>query len=122
MLPRTGSPPTTARVADAGVTITATATGTPIRYLPAGVSAGRFSNCAIEMDGAVKCWGEIPQIGTGGSGNVSTPTAVSGGLAASLLAGGSTHYCALDAQNAIWCWGNNALVDTSGATVDATVS
>lgn len=110
-----------ARVADARVTLTATATGTPIRYLPAGVSAGRFSNCALEMDGAVKCWGEIPQIGTGGSNNVSSPTPVSGGLIASLLAGGSTHYCAVDPQMALWCWGNNALVDTSGATVDAAV-
>jgi alpha-tubulin suppressor-like RCC1 family protein len=108
-----------ARVSDAKVQLRATATGTPIRYSPASVAAGGFSTCALETDGTVKCWGEAPQNGSGGTADISTPTQVAGSLVAASITGGSTHFCALTAQGNVWCWGINALVDTSGATLDA---
>ena len=110
-----------ARVADARVRLRATGTGTPVRYKPAVVVAGGFSTCARESSDAVKCWGEVPQIGTGGSSNVSVPTAVNAPLAAASVDGSATHYCAVATDARVWCWGVNALVDTSGATADASV-
>lgn len=108
-----------ARVSDARVSLRATATGTPIHYTPAEVVAGGFSTCARESDGGVKCWGEAPQNGSGGTLDLSTPTAVAGSLAVSSLSGGPTHYCGLTTQGAAHCWGVNALVDTSGLTTNA---
>lgn len=105
-----------ARVEDATVTLTATATGTPIHYFPARVVAGAYATCALESDGAVKCWGESPQNGGGTPAHHSTPSTVAGGLTAVSLLGGPTHFCATSATAAAWCWGSNALPDTTGAT------
>ncbi|HMC56792.1 MAG TPA: hypothetical protein VKH19_16560 [Gemmatimonadaceae bacterium] len=107
-----------ARVEDARVNFHATATGTPIRYRPASVSAGGVSTCALESNGAVKCWGHSPESGSGGSANTSTPTATSPPMVATSLGASSTHYCALKSGGEAWCWGVLALVDTSGAVTN----
>lgn len=115
-----------ARVEDAKVVFEATATGTPILYTPASVTAGAFTTCALESGGVVKCWGAQAQIGTGDATDISTPTQVTGALvAASVVSGqlssqlGAGHNCALTSQGAAWCWGLFARVDTSGATLHA---
>ena len=108
-----------ASVADARVTLTATATGTPVRYTPLSVRAGGFSSCALENGGVVKCWGDASQTGTGAAANSSTPTAVDASFTAMALVSGATHHCAITSAGALWCWGTNALMDTSGATTTA---
>ena len=110
-----------ARVADATVRLRATGTGTPIHYTPTFIAAGGYSSCALEGSGAIKCWGEIPRVGTGDTANVSQPTPVDAALTATDVSGGGTHFCALTGQGAIWCWGFNAFVDTSGTIVDVDV-
>jgi alpha-tubulin suppressor-like RCC1 family protein len=110
-----------ARVSDATTVLQAAGTGTPVHYVRAGVAAGGFSSCARATTAAVDCWGEPPQIGTGGSSSVSTPTPVNAPLSARSVRGGATHFCALDLQNAIWCWGMNARVDTSGTVTTESV-
>jgi alpha-tubulin suppressor-like RCC1 family protein len=105
-----------ATVEDATVTLAATATGSPIHYFPARVVAGAYATCALEPDGAVKCWGESPQNGGGTPAHNATPTMVAGGLTAASLLGGPTHFCAIIATADAWCWGGNALPDTLGAT------
>jgi alpha-tubulin suppressor-like RCC1 family protein len=106
-----------ATVADARVVLRATGTGTPIHYKPSTVVAGANSSCALEAGGAVTCWGESPQNGSGSVTHTSTPTAVSGSLVAATLRGGASHFCAVTAAGRAWCWGLNALTDTTGAVV-----
>lgn len=108
-----------ARVEDAKVTLQATATGTPILYMPAAVTAGGLATCSLESNGVVKCWGSEARIGTGDTSDISTPTAVKGSLMAASVVTGPTHTCALTSADEVWCWGINALVDTSGATTFA---
>lgn len=108
-----------ARFEDAQVTLSASATGSPVYYTPAEVVAGGFSTCARETSGTVKCWGEVPQIGSGGASSVSTPTSVQGALVATSISGSPTHYCATGGTGAASCWGLNALVDPSGLTTNA---
>ena len=110
-----------ARVSDARVTLTATATGTPIRYTPVAARAGGFSSCALESDGVVKCWGDASQTGTGAAANSPTPTAVDAPVTATSLVSGVTHHCAITSSGALWCWGTNAMTDTSGATMNSPV-
>jgi alpha-tubulin suppressor-like RCC1 family protein len=115
-----GSQQLDARVEDAIVSFTATATGTPIHYKPVFVTAGGFTTCALEANGIVKCWGAELQIGTGDTTNIVTPTAVKGTLVASSVTTGVSHSCALTSQGFAWCWGLNAFVDTAaGASPDA---
>src|SRR5206468_7464489 len=64
------------------------------------------------------CWGVSPQNGSGTPDNVSTPAAVSGGLVAASLAGGSSHFCAVTSTSAGWCRAVSALADTTGANAD----
>jgi alpha-tubulin suppressor-like RCC1 family protein len=110
-----------ADVADATISLLATATGTPQHYSPAFAAAGGLSTCAREVDGSVKCWGEGSQTGTGVTTDFRTPALISVSQTFALLAGGQGHYCALTLAGEAWCWGFNAMVDTSGATANANV-
>lgn len=114
-----GSQKLVAQFEDARVTLSASATGSPIYYAPAEVNAGGYSTCARESSGTVKCWGEAPGIGSGGTASVTTPTTVQGSLVAASLNGSSTHYCATTGTGSAYCWGLNALVDPSGLTANA---
>ena len=102
-----------ARVEDARVILSATATGTPVFYTPTTVTAGGFTTCALETGGVVKCWGAELQIGTGDTTDISTPKQVQGPLVAASVVAGQSHNCALTSANAMWCWGVLALVDTT---------
>jgi len=75
------------------------------------VVSGLRHSCALQISGAVKCWGnnDYGQLGT--SNTISSPYAqdVSGLTAGSeviLLTAGSNHTCALF-KNGAKCWGNN---------------
>ena len=110
-----------ARVSDATARLSATATGTPIRYIASTVAAGGFASCALESDGRVKCWGEGSQTGADSTNDFHTPAPVAADLVAASLAGGQTHFCALTSAGDAWCWGANAMMDTSGAATSTTV-
>lgn len=110
-----------ARVSDATIRLTATATGTPIRYLASMAAAGGLASCALESDGSVKCWGEGSQTGADSTNDFHTPAPVAGSLVAAALVSGETHFCALTSSGDAWCWGANAMVDTSGASLSANI-
>lgn len=110
-----------ARVSVATVRLTATATGTPIRYIASTVAAGEFATCALESDGRVKCWGEGSQTGADSTNDFHTPAPIAEDLVVASLAGGQTHFCALTSAVDAWCWGANAMMDTSGATTSTNV-
>lgn len=110
-----------ATVSDALVRITATATGTPIRYTATVVTTDSSATCARETDGAVKCWGHGPLTGADSTNDFHTPAPVATATLFDTVRGGSTHFCALTAAGDAWCWGFLALVDTSGATTSTDV-
>jgi alpha-tubulin suppressor-like RCC1 family protein len=88
---------------------------TPVT-MPAGVSsfkaitAGYKHSCALATDGTAYCWGENTdgQIGNGGGGDVSVPTAVQTSLKFTQIAAGKTHTCAVATDGTVWCWGDNS--------------
>jgi len=78
------------------------------------VTAGDFSTCVLDSDGAAYCWGknDTAQLGDGTTTNRYVPVSVStdGALAGKTLAridtgGGST--CAVDTEGTAYCWGKN---------------
>ena len=112
-----GAQTLTAKVGIATVALHATGTGTPIHYTPSKVSAGGFATCAINADATASCWGQQPNVGNGGSANVTTPTATAGGVKFTTIAGSPSqvsHFCGVGSDASVYCWGNNALADTSG--------
>jgi alpha-tubulin suppressor-like RCC1 family protein len=103
------------KVESAMLTLNATATGSPLYYIPAQLAGGGAATCAILTAGTVECWGEQPKVGDGTSTNRSVPTATYGGIRLASLAGGETHFCGIGATDqAAYCWGVNALTDTTG--------
>lgn len=75
----------------------------------ATIGAGYSHTCAVK-DGSVFCWGNNEQDVLGvdtGSGDITTPTRVSGVDDAIGVAVGSSHVCALHAGGAVTCWGAN---------------
>ncbi len=92
------------------------------------IAAGLQYSCAV-VNGAAKCWGRNSdgQLGTGISGDASTPANVaglSGGvtrIAASNRAGGSDHTCAVVGGSAR-CWGNNDAGQLGNGQVGGTSS
>ena len=78
------------------------------------IAAGAEHTCALVVGGQVRCWGAdlSGQLGSGTSGNSSSPVAVSGlSGAVRITVGGeesSGHSCALVAGGQVRCWGNNS--------------
>lgn len=71
------------------------------------VSAGRDHNCAVTMEGGVKCWGSnrLGLLGDGKDINRSTPVipiGLTGGV--SSVSAGTRHTCALTTQGQVRCW------------------
>jgi len=110
-----------AKVGVASVTLTATATGTAVHYLPKLVAAGPFATCAINTDQTASCWGKQPAVGNGGKDNVSTPTLTAALVPFSDIEGGPTHFCGLSTDASIYCWGTYALTDTTGKVLSDSV-
>lgn len=80
----------------------------------AAIDAGSAHVCILTSAGAMQCWGEngSGQIGAGGSGDLTTPSAVTGlssGVRA--ISAGDTHTCAVLSDSTAKCWGS----DTNGA-------
>nr|WP_300150898.1 hypothetical protein [Propionicimonas sp.] len=77
------------------------------------VSAGTDHTCAV-ANGAAWCWGNggSGRTGLNGTGNTSTPTAVTAasgmlsGKTVTAITAGDQHSCAI-ANSAAYCWGNN---------------
>ncbi|UQA63895.1 hypothetical protein [Polyangium aurulentum] len=87
----------------------------------AAITAGAYHNCALLMDGAVKCWG-LNGWGELGLGDTQTrgsapsemgdtlPTVNLGpGQKATAITAGAYHNCALLVGDAVKCWGRNSL-------------
>lgn len=86
--------------------------------LPGELAVSRTSGtlssaCVIAAsDSRVWCMG-VGAMGETGNGRLSdvnvtdTLAPVVGGLRATIIDAGATHYCAIDPGGAVWCWGNN---------------
>ncbi|MEM9071574.1 MAG: hypothetical protein AAGE52_23910 [Myxococcota bacterium] len=88
------------------------------------VSAGNQYTCAIDLDGALWCWGQGSRLGAG-------PAAADTGVPQSVVADTDTsfstrtfdaldlnelHACAVDTMGDVWCWGDqqNGAIPGSG--------
>jgi len=74
------------------------------------IAAGKDFSCAIDSDGAVRCWGDdsLGQLGDGGAPGPHPPTLVAGLSMVETVSAEWQHACALDASGAVACWGANA--------------
>lgn len=78
------------------------------------VTCGDFYTCAVNVNGAVQCWGKNDR-GQLGNGTATLETAVyevvkdSGTILAPIrsISAGGAHTCAVDAIGSMHCWGNN---------------
>jgi alpha-tubulin suppressor-like RCC1 family protein len=92
------------------------------------LSAGGWHTCGLTTGGAAYCWGTnfLGRLGDGTSGNVpvTSPVAVSGGLALQAISAGGGHSCGLTTGGAAYCWGDGALtpVAVSGGLVFGAMS
>ena len=100
----------------------------------ASLSVGAAQVCGLTAAGAAHCWGANGngQAGIGASGpNLTTPTAVVGGLQFSSISAGTScfvadpcgyHTCAITAAGQAYCWGFNGYGELGNAsTVDSYV-
>src|SRR5205814_2185160 len=67
-------------VESAAIEVHATATGTPIHFVPAQISSGGFATCAITTANTASCWGKAPLVGDGDTLNRSIPTPTLGDI------------------------------------------
>lgn len=115
---------------DNGQTTALPCTYTP-QPLPQGsglrsLVAGFASTCALDADGAARCWGNNTyfQLGTattavcGGLPCSPTPVPVDGGHRFTQLVAGTVHACGLDLAGQAWCWGTNRVGSLGGAATD----
>jgi alpha-tubulin suppressor-like RCC1 family protein len=84
------------------------------------IVAGARSNCALSVDGVIKCWGENSwgQLGLGAAGDVGgtavdpavgyQPVNLGVGQLVSDLSCGAQHCCAVTVQHTLKCWGANS--------------
>jgi len=85
---------------DAAVSIAAGGASTPVGW---GAINSAF-NCAVLLDGTVRCWGQVPGV----EDATSVPIPVPGIQHAVMVAGGNRHACALLERGSIQCWGDNS--------------
>ena len=74
------------------------------------VAAGTWMSCAVVGEGAVRCWGRAPSLGSLGDGTSmgrSLPTAVVGVTDAAEIGVGEAHACTRSRDGAVRCWGWN---------------
>jgi alpha-tubulin suppressor-like RCC1 family protein len=92
---------------------TATSTAFNVTSVTAGVfsqiNAGGGSSCGVANGGKAYCWGSgnLGQLGNGGTGRFTSPSAVAGGLTFSYVATGGldSFSCGLTTAGAAYCWG-----------------
>ncbi|MCA9704407.1 MAG: DUF4215 domain-containing protein [Myxococcales bacterium] len=86
------------------------------------IGAGYDHNCALDVAGAVWCWGDNTnrQLGHGGADTVDSPTPqvvpMPGGLTVIDLGMGDDHSCVVLSDNTVACWGD----DDNGQLGDGT--
>jgi len=83
------------------------------------ISAGLWYTCALMSSGAVKCWGDVRQLGLGESaiegrgddpgemGDALPAVNLGTGRFAKLISAGNQHSCALLDDGTVKCWGTN---------------
>ena len=93
------------------------------------ITGGEFHFCAILDDDSIKCWGQGTdgKLGTGSTGDRSTPTSTSGSFASGRYAvaidAGYDHTCVLLDNGDMTCWGSDADGQLgNGASSSSTVS
>ena len=85
------------------------------------LAAGRFNTCAIDVGGALWCWGDnsFGQLAQAIGGSAPSPTRVTAlGNEVIDVAIGQYHVCALKHDGTVWCWGGNS----SGQIGDGTTT
>jgi len=90
-----------------GSTTTAVGLPTPTVHL----ASGKYTTCAVAMDGSVRCWGynDSGQLGINVLGGQSTTPVVVMGMAGAVQVGtGRSHACARRANGTVRCWGSNS--------------
>ena len=75
----------------------------------ASIAGGAQHTCAIDVNGAVWCWGsnDESQLGNGSDTQSSIPVQITLPAKATRIVAGQSHTCALLAGGAIACWGAN---------------
>jgi alpha-tubulin suppressor-like RCC1 family protein len=107
------------------VTVTATATGSPLAQVTAGTSFA----CAVDITGTAYCWGlnANGQLGNNSTTQSLVPVAVyTGGVLAGAtlfqIDSGNTFTCTQDTTGTFYCWGLNTTGDLgNGSTTQSTV-
>src|SRR5207249_4479342 len=68
--------------------------------------------------GVAYCWGDNSngQLGQPVGGQLSSPTAVAGGVPFDQISVGGGHVCAIGSGQ-LWCWGDPALTGTGGTAI-----
>ncbi len=86
----------------------------------ATVAVGGYFCAALKQDGSLYTWGEDVQgdLGQGGPGSVTTPTAVTGGPYKAIACGRS-HLLAIDAAGHLWACGDNNYGELGVGSADA---
>ena len=106
-----------ATVESARILIHATATGTPIRYAAAQLTAGANATCALSATGVAQCWGQAALLGIGDTTNKTIPTQVHTDASFKSIVAGLSHTCAISTDQSLYCWGFDAFADTSGRII-----
>ena len=80
-----------------------------VQAAPVSVAAGFGHACALDGDGAIRCWGAnaYGQLGDGGTDGRDDPAPVSGGLTFQSMSVGHGHGCGVTTGGAVHCWGRN---------------
>ena len=106
-----------ATVESARILIHATATGTPIRFAAAQLTAGANATCSLSATGVASCWGQAALIGIGDTINKTTPTPVHTDALFKSIVTGLSHTCAIAMDQSMYCWGFDAFADVSGRII-----
>ena len=75
------------------------------------LASGKYTTCAVAMDGSVRCWGynDAGQLGINVLGGQSTTPVVVMGMAGAVQVGtGRSQACARRANGTVRCWGSNS--------------
>ncbi|MBL6748247.1 MAG: putative Ig domain-containing protein, partial [Candidatus Poseidonia sp.] len=93
------------------------------------ITGGEFHFCAILDDDSIKCWGQGTdgKLGTGSTGDRTTPTSTSGSFASGRYAvaidAGYDHTCVILDNGDMTCWGSDADGQLgNGASSSSTIS
>lgn len=93
----------------------------PELFLATFVTAGDQHACALDDDGAARCWGynRMGQLGDGTATDSPFPVAVVGGHTFTALSAGRYFTCGLDPAGEAWCWGDNSSGQLGDGTTGA---